>query len=54
MIKIAIVEDSSAYARQLEAYLRQYEQDFSETFDISFYNDGSAILGDFRSQFDIS
>lgn len=53
MIKIAIVEDSSAYARQLEAYLRQYEQDFSETFDISFYNDGSAILGDFRSQFDI-
>ena len=53
MIKIAIVEDDITYANQLEEYLKRYETEFSETFDISMYFDGDAIVEDYHSQFDI-
>ena len=53
MIKIAIVEDDITYSEQLQEYLKRYESDFSESFDISTYFDGDAIVEDYHSQFDI-
>lgn len=37
MIKIAIVEDEHAYAMQLQEYLRQYESENGEVFEISLF-----------------
>ena len=53
MIKIAIVEDDINYSSQLTEYLGRYEADFGESFDISTYFDGDAIVEDYHSQFDI-
>lgn len=53
MIKIAIVEDDIAYANQLQEYLRRYEQENAESFNVSCYSDGDLIVTDYRSQFDI-
>ena len=38
MIKIAIVEDEAMYAKQLEEFLRQYEKENGEAFDITIYS----------------
>lgn len=53
MIKIAIVEDEALYARQLEEFLRQYEKENGEPFDITIYSDGDQIVNKYQSQFDI-
>lgn len=53
MIRIAIVEDDSAHCRLLSEYLRKYEVEYSENFDITTYTDGSLIIDDYQSQFDI-
>ena len=53
MIRIAIVEDDIIYSTQLESYLRKYETEFEEKFEISVYTDGNLIVQDYRSQFDI-
>ena len=53
MIRIAIVEDDITYSSQLENYLHQYEVEFGEKFEISFYTDGAMISHDYHSQFDI-
>ena len=44
MIKIAIVEDEAMYAKQLEEFLRQYEKENGEAFDITIYSDGDQIV----------
>lgn len=53
MIKIAIVEDDITYSNQLENYLHKYESEFGESFEISTYTDGSIIVNEYNSQFDI-
>jgi len=53
MIKIAVVEDDRVYAEQLEEYLRKHEAEYAESFDITTYNDGDAIVSSYQSQFDI-
>lgn len=53
MIKIAIVEDESMYANQLADYLRQYEKENGEVFDITMYADGDEIVHKYKAQFDI-
>lgn len=53
MIKIAIVDDDISYANQLEEYLRKYESDFSESFEVKVYLDGDTLVEDYHSQFDI-
>lgn len=53
MIKIAIVEDDITYSNQLQDYLRRYESEYGEKFDVSTYFDGDAIVEDYHSQFDI-
>jgi len=53
MIRIAIVEDELMYAKQLESFLRQYEEKEQETFEINMYSDGDEIVEDYKAQFDI-
>ena len=53
MVRIAIVEDDITYSEQLREYLKRYESEFSESFDISTYFDGDEIVEDYHSQFDI-
>lgn len=53
MIKIAIVEDDITYSTQLENYLHKYEAEYGEKMEISTYSDGSIIVEDYHSQFDI-
>ena len=53
MIRIAIVEDEHAYAMQLQEFLRQYEQDNGEVFEVSVFTDGDQIVHKYKSQFDI-
>ena len=53
MVRIAIVEDDITYSEQLREYLKRYESEFSESFDISTYFDGDEIVEDYHLQFDI-
>ena len=48
MYRVAIVEDEAVYAQQLEAFLRQYEQERGAAFQISAFADGFAIVRDYR------
>ena len=53
MIRIAIVEDEDFYVAQLTEYLKRYEQEEKEEFDITIYRDGDGITQKYKSQFDI-
>lgn len=53
MINIAIVEDEAFYAKQLSEFLRQYEKEKGEVFEISLFSDGDAIVDKYKAQFDI-
>ena len=43
MISIAIVEDEEMYAKQLQQFLHQYEEENKEMFDITVYSDGDQM-----------
>lgn len=53
MINIAIVEDEKAYFDLLIEYLKQYEKDEGELFQIQTFGDGDEIVHKYASQFDI-
>ena len=53
MIKIAIVDDEVLYVTQLLDYLRQYEVEQEEGFDISYFIDGDGIVNGYQAQYDI-
>lgn len=53
MLRIAIVEDELMYARQLEGFLRQYEEEKQEVFEIQRFTDGDEIVENYKAQFDI-
>jgi DNA-binding LytR/AlgR family response regulator len=53
MIKIAIVEDEASYARQLQDFLKQYEKENEESFQVTVYSDGDEIVHRYKAQFDI-
>lgn len=53
MIRIAIVEDDSDSARQLQDYLRQYQQESGTAMEIAFFSDGDEITEDYRPRFDL-
>ena len=51
MISIAIVEDEEMYAKQLQQFLHQYEEENKEMFDITVYSDGDQIVNKYKSQY---
>lgn len=53
MIKIAIVEDEVLYADQLQQYLKKYEEEYRETFEISVFQDGDQIVHHYKAEYDV-
>lgn len=53
MIRIAIVEDEESYIRQLVDYLKEYQKDEEEEFEITIYRDGDGITEKYQAGFDI-
>lgn len=53
MYHIAIVEDEESFARQLQAYLKQYEEENDIRFKISVFGDGAEILENYQPLYDI-
>ena len=53
MIRIAIVEDETAYAEQLEEFLHRYEKEKKEAFEITRFSDGDGIVHNYRAKYDI-
>ncbi len=52
-IRIAIVEDEELYIGKLEQYLKQYQEETGEQFELSVYRDGDEITSGYKAQFDI-
>ena len=53
VIRIAIVEDEKDYAMQLQGYIRDFQREYGESFEITLFTDGDEIVYKYRSQFDI-
>jgi DNA-binding LytR/AlgR family response regulator len=53
MIKIAIVEDELTYRKQLNTYIRQYEAEKGEEFQIVNFSDGLDIVENYSASYDI-
>lgn len=53
MIRIAIVEDEIVYAQQLQEFLRQYESEQEENFQITVFSDGDEIVHKYKAEYDI-
>lgn len=53
MTRIAVVEDDSAYRRQLREYLQRYERESGEALSVTEFSDGLEIAEHYSSSFDI-
>ena len=53
MIRIAIVEDDSADLAQELEFLKRFEQESGERFQIRTFTDPAAFLDDYRPEFDV-
>lgn len=53
MIRIAIVEDDEIYISRFKQYLKDYQEEKEENFNIKIYRDGDAIIADYKAQYDI-
>ena len=52
MYHIAIVEDDREFSRQLQDYLKQYQEENQVSIKISVFYDGSEILKDYKKEYD--
>lgn len=53
MIRIGIVEDDPASAQLLVSYLRRYQDEHAEEFDVRVFSDGAQVVKHYRPDFDI-
>ncbi|MDR3123590.1 MAG: LytTR family DNA-binding domain-containing protein [Treponema sp.] len=53
MIQVAIVEDDVATQELLRDYLRRYEGENQEAFEIALFRDGAEIIQQYQPRFDI-
>ena len=53
MVRIAVVEDEALSRQLLADYLARYSEENGVTFDITYFEDGGAIIGDYRPVYDI-
>ena len=53
MLRVAIVEDDELYAKQLGTYLQQFEEEYKEPVEITYFTDGDQIVQKYQSQYDI-
>ncbi|WP_316043936.1 LytTR family DNA-binding domain-containing protein [Ohessyouella blattaphilus] len=53
LIRIAIVEDEVKVQKQLGGYIKKYEEEREECFEVFFFKDGDEIVEDYRGVYDI-
>lgn len=53
MIRIGIVEDDAVSRKLVLDYLRRYEEEHGEAFEVSVFEDGAQILKGYRPRFDV-
>lgn len=53
MIRVAIVEDDALYQNQLADYLKQYEKESGERFQVTIFPDGNEIAYHYKADYDI-
>lgn len=53
MVRLAIVEDNPACVEQLQDYLRRFQQEQGEQFDIAIFQDGEQLVFDYHPVYDI-
>lgn len=53
MIHIAVVDDEEMYRKSITGYLKKYETENGENFEITSYKDGDTIVEEYKGQFDI-
>ena len=53
MVRIAVVEDETLSRQLLTDYLARYSDENGVTFDITYFEDGGAIIGGYKPVYDI-
>lgn len=53
MVRIAVVEDEAACSEKICSYLRQYENEKNEHFEITAFTDGDEITENYKAEYDI-
>lgn len=53
MINVAIVEDEEVFCKELLDYLKQYQEEEGETYNITVYKDGDELVKEYKQQFDL-
>ena len=46
MVRIAVVEDEAVSRQLLADYLARYSEENDVSFDVTYFEDGGAIIGD--------
>lgn len=53
MVHIALVEDDARYREEILEYLKKYEEESKEKFQISVFTDGNEIVEGYKADYDI-
>ena len=53
MVRIAVVEDEAPSRQLLADYLARYSEANGVSFDVTYFKDGGAIIGDYKPVYDI-
>ena len=53
MVRIAVVEDEAVSRQLLADYLARYSEENDVSFDVTYFEDGGAIIGDYKPVYDI-
>ena len=53
MVRIAVVEDEAVSRQLLADYLARFSEENDVSFDVTYFEDGGAIIGDYKPVYDI-
>ena len=53
MVHIAVVEDEAVSRQLLADYLARYSEENGVSFEVTYFEDGGAIIGDYKPVYDI-
>ena len=53
MVRIAIVEDEAVSRQLLADYIARYSEENNVPFEVTYFEDGGAIIGDYKPVYDI-
>ena len=54
MVRIAVVEDEAVSRQLLADYLARYSEENGVSFEVIYFEDGGAIIGDYKPVYDIA